>query len=330
MNVLSRAEQVSVLHMLVEGTSLRSVTRLTGIHRTTILKLMMRAGDKLREFLDRRMRRLEVEHLQCDEIWTFCRKKQGKLMAHERDDETIGDQYLYIALDQKTKLVPSFVIGKRTKEMTEKFMLDLATRIVTPRIGEAGYRPIISTDGWRAYPGAVDLAFANTVRHGVLIKDYAEAEQPGRYGPPVLVSETRIPMSNDLDEDTICTSHVERHNLSIRTFMRRFTRLALGFYRDSCRHSQRGSSGSVNSRSTFEPCICSSRTAFANRASAVSDPDEDVPAGRTDRPVAVQQAIDRHLKNRAALGTLADDADGLQFRQQEREQLSAHMTCPPW
>jgi IS1 family transposase len=229
MRALSREQQVKVLHQLVEGNSLRSVTRLTGVHRTSIMRLMLRAGDRLHAFLNVRMRHLELSHLECDEIWTFVRKKQGRLRPEETGDDSIGDQFLFVALDQRTKLVPSYVIGKRTRENTEAFMADLSARIVTPKSGEPGKRPIVSTDGWRAYPGAVDLAFADTVRHGVLIKDYRESEQPGRYGPPELVGETRIARDGELQETVISTSHVERHNLSIRTFMRRFTRLALGF-----------------------------------------------------------------------------------------------------
>jgi len=228
-NVLSREESVRVLHLLVEGNSLRSVTRLTGTHRTTVIRLMVRAGDRLREFLDLKMRGPELRHVQCDEIWTFVGCKQGHLAADRADDPAVGDQFLFVALDQMTKLVPCFALGKRNRQVTEAFALDLAARIITPQLGGKGDRPQISTDGWAAYPGAIDLAFADTVRHGVLIKDYQQSEQPGRYGPPELVGETRIAMSAGLNPAAICTSHVERHNLSIRTFMRRFTRLALGF-----------------------------------------------------------------------------------------------------
>jgi hypothetical protein len=184
MNVLSRAEQLSVLNLLVEGASLRSITRLTGVHRTTTLKLMLRVGERCRGFLDRRMRNLSLNHLQCDEIWTFVRKKQGRLSAEESGDLGIGDQYLFVALDEQTKLIPTFLLGKRTAENAQAFMGDLSERVVTPQLHEAGPRPQVSTDGFAGYPLAVDLAFANTVSYDTLIKDYRESEQPGRYGPP--------------------------------------------------------------------------------------------------------------------------------------------------
>jgi hypothetical protein len=229
MNVLSHEQQIQVLHMLVEGSSLRSITRLTKVHRTTVMKLMVKAGNCVREFLNRRLRNLSLAHIQVDEIWTFVQKKQNRLRSEERDNLTIGDQYLYIGLDQPTKLVACWSIGKRLQGDAESFMLELSTRIVTPQLDEEGFRPQISTDGFNGYPSAIDLAFADTVRHGVLKKTFKESKQPGRYGPPELNGEERVPMHPDVDPLTICTSHVERHNLSIRTFMRRFTRLALGF-----------------------------------------------------------------------------------------------------
>src|SRR6266480_1269462 len=105
MRVLSREMQLRVLHLLVEGTSLRSVTRLTGVHRTTVMRLMLKVGRACQRMMDRRMMRLALDHLQCDEIWTFCRKKQAHLTTDEQADDTIGDQYLFVALDESTKLI---------------------------------------------------------------------------------------------------------------------------------------------------------------------------------------------------------------------------------
>jgi hypothetical protein len=105
------------------------------------------------------------------EIWTFVLIKQGHIRAG-CDDSEIGDQYTFVAIDQDTKLIPSFIIGKRTRENAERFMLDLADRIRAPRPGEPRIRLQISTDGFGGYPAAVDLAFANTVDYGVIIKNF--------------------------------------------------------------------------------------------------------------------------------------------------------------
>lgn len=232
-NVLSVEDQISVIHHLVEGVSLRSITRMTGIHRTTVLKILSRFGSACRDFLDQQMRGLELRHLEVDEQWTFVQKKQGRLHNEQKDNPRIGDQYLWLAIDMDTKLIPTFIIGKRSADMARRFMVDLANRIALPTATDTGERPgivpQISTDGFNAYPEAVDLAFGSYCRYGQIIKDYRNAEQPGRYGPPELVGTNRREIFGYVPLDSICTSHAERINLTTRTLLKRFTRLSLCF-----------------------------------------------------------------------------------------------------
>ena len=230
MNVLRRDRQLTALHMLVEGMSLRSVSRVTGIHRTTVQNLLVRAGEGCAQLADREMRGLKLQHLQLDEIWTFCGKKQKNLARAEKQDPELGDQYLFVALDTDTKLIPSFTLGKRDGDTTEKFVSDLSGRIVMPPpTDDYEQFPMLSTDGWGAYPNAIRRAFGGKVQHGVIIKQYAESEQPGRYAPPEVTGTERRRETGVADLYEICTSHVERQNLTIRTFVKRFNRLTLAF-----------------------------------------------------------------------------------------------------
>jgi hypothetical protein len=173
-NVLAADKQRMALQLLVEGNSLRSVTRLTGIHRTTVMNLLVRFGDACRQFLDEEMRDLTLRHIQCDEIHTFVGKRQKRLTVDEkRERYDIGEVYLWTALDTDTKLVPTFVIGKRSGDMARRLMMDLASRLNMPRPQDwhsSTFDKVvqISTDAFVAYPEAVDMAFGPYVKYGTI------------------------------------------------------------------------------------------------------------------------------------------------------------------
>jgi IS1 family transposase len=234
------ADAKLALRLLAEGMSIRATERTTGIHRDTVCKLLVMFGEACQRFLDQRMRGLTLTHLQFDEQWTYVAKKQSRLTMNEREESSeTGDMYLWTCIDQKTKLMPGFLIGKRSADNARRFMMSIAGRLVFPKPHASdahsyqmgGYKPItqISTDGFSAYPEAVDLAFGPYVKFGTIIKEYRNATMI--YTPSEMVGTQRTGRRNieGREQRTICTSHVERLNGTQRLFMRRLNRLTYCF-----------------------------------------------------------------------------------------------------
>jgi transposase-like protein/IS1 family transposase len=212
---------LQVINLLVEGVGINAASRLADIDKKTVLKILALAGERCAAIMDTKLRNLPLVDIQCDEIWGFVEKKE----RHVRPTDNaliVGDQFTFVAIDRDTKLVISYAVGKRTAPMTRLFMDDLAERLTE--------RPQISTDSFGAYRHAIRKSFNHEVDHGQIVKVYAKGtSEERRYSPPEVTAAIKTAITGEPRKENICTSHVERSNLTMRTFMRRLTRLCLGF-----------------------------------------------------------------------------------------------------